>query len=64
MKMPRAAFRCSELDTDFDGCKVGYHAGTLAGVTASLPNPSMSVAPTLAAVRDAIAARFGAARAS
>jgi threonine synthase len=48
----------------FSDFKVGYHAGTLAGVAAKLPNPSMRVAPTLGAVRDAIAARFGAARAS
>jgi threonine synthase len=48
----------------FSDFKVGYHAGTLAGVTAHLPNPSMKVPPTLGAVRDAIAARFGAGRAS
>ncbi|MFL5263715.1 MAG: threonine synthase [Anaeromyxobacteraceae bacterium] len=46
----------------FSDFKVGYHAGTLAGVTAHLPNPSMRVAPTLGAVRDAIAARFGVGR--
>jgi threonine synthase len=48
----------------FSDFKVGYHAGTLAGVAAHLPNPSMKVAPTLGAVRDAIAARFGAGRGS
>jgi threonine synthase len=43
----------------FSDFKVGYHAGTLTGVEARLPNPSVPVAPTLGAVRDAIAARFG-----
>jgi len=44
--------------TDF---KVGYHERTLAGVSPALVNPSVQVAPTLGAVRDAIARRFGSA---
>ena len=43
----------------FSDFKVGYHSGTLSGVKAQLPNPSVAVEPTLGAVRDAIAARFG-----
>jgi threonine synthase len=44
--------------TDF---KVGYHERSLAGVSPALGNPSVQVAPTLGAVRDAIARRFGSA---
>ena len=43
----------------FSDFKVGYHARTLAGVEPRLPNPSVKVAPTLGAVQDAVAQRFG-----
>jgi threonine synthase len=43
----------------FSEFKVGYHEGTLAGVTPSLVNPSVKVAASLGAVKDAIARRFG-----
>jgi threonine synthase len=43
----------------FSDFKVGYHARTLAGVEPRLPNPSVKVAPTLSAVQDAVARRFG-----
>ncbi len=43
----------------FSDFKVGYHARTLAGVEPRLVNPSVKVAPTLGAVQDAIARRFG-----
>jgi len=43
----------------FSDFKVGYHAQTLPGIEARLPNPSVKVAPTLAAVQDAVARRFG-----
>jgi threonine synthase len=44
----------------FSDFKVGYHAGTLAGVSPALVNPSVAVPAALGAVRDAIRARFGA----
>ena len=43
----------------FSDFKVGYHARTLPGVEARLPNPSVKVAATLGAVQDAVARRFG-----
>lgn len=43
----------------FSDFKVGYHARTLAGVESRLVNPSMKIAPTLGAVQDAVARRFG-----
>jgi threonine synthase len=43
----------------FSDFKVGYHAGALAGVAPKLVNPSVKVAPTLAAVQEAVARRFG-----
>ncbi len=43
----------------FSDFKVGYHEGTLPGIRASLRNVSVKLAPTLGAVQDAIAARFG-----
>ncbi|BDG07670.1 threonine synthase [Anaeromyxobacter paludicola] len=43
----------------FSEFKVGYHEGTLEGVAPRLANRSVRVAPTLAGVEDAIAARFG-----
>jgi threonine synthase len=42
----------------FSDFKVGYHQGTLPGVTSRLVNPSEPVAATLAAVQEAIARRF------
>jgi threonine synthase len=45
----------------FSDFKVGYHARTLAGVAPALVNPSVKVAPTLGAVQDAVARRFGSA---
>jgi threonine synthase len=43
----------------FSEFKVGYHERTLAGLEPRLLNPSQQVPATLAAVRDAIARRFG-----
>ena len=43
----------------FSDFKVGYHARTLAGVEPRLVNPSVKVAPTLGAVQEAVARRFG-----
>ncbi len=43
----------------FSDFKVGYHEGTLPGITSKLRNPSVRVAASLGAVEDAIAARFG-----
>jgi threonine synthase len=43
----------------FSDFKVGYHEGTLAGVTPALRNPGVKLPASLGAVQDAIAARFG-----
>jgi threonine synthase len=43
----------------FSDFKVGYHEGTLPGLRSPLRNESVKLAPTLGAVQDAIAARFG-----
>jgi threonine synthase len=43
----------------FSDFKVGYHDGTLPGLSSPLRNGSVKLAPTLGAVQDAIAARFG-----
>jgi threonine synthase len=43
----------------FSDFKVGYHDGTLPGIASPLRNASVKLAPTLGAVQDAIAARFG-----
>ncbi len=43
----------------FSDFKVGYHDGTLPGLSSPLRNASVKLAPTLGAVQDAIAARFG-----
>jgi threonine synthase len=43
----------------FSDFKVGYHDETLPGIRSSLRNGSVKLAPTLGAVHDAIAARFG-----
>ena len=43
----------------FSDFKVGYHDGTLPGLASPLRNASVKLAPTLGAVQDAIAARFG-----
>jgi threonine synthase len=43
----------------FSDFKVGYHDGTLPGLRSPLRNASVKLAPTLGAVQDAIAARFG-----
>ncbi|HYQ79945.1 MAG TPA: threonine synthase [Anaeromyxobacteraceae bacterium] len=43
----------------FSDFKVGYHEGTLPGVSSAQRNPSVRVAASLGAVQDAIAARFG-----
>jgi threonine synthase len=43
----------------FSDFKVGYHQRSLPGVASSLDNPSVKVAATLGAVRDAISRRFG-----
>jgi threonine synthase len=45
----------------FSDFKVGYHERSLAGVSPALVNPSVQVAATIGAVRDAIARRFGSA---
>ncbi len=43
----------------FSDFKVGYHEGTLPGVASRLQNPSVKLPPTIGAVQDAIAGRFG-----
>jgi threonine synthase len=43
----------------FSDFKVGYHEETLPGLRSPLKNVSVKLAPTLGAVHDAIAARFG-----
>ncbi len=43
----------------FSDFKVGYHEETLAGLRSPLRNASTRLAPSLGAVQDAIAARFG-----
>ncbi len=43
----------------FSDFKVGYHEETLPGIRSSLRNASVKLAPTLGAVQDAIAQRFG-----
>jgi len=43
----------------FSDFKVGYHEETLPGLRSPLKNGSVRLAPTLGAVKDAIAARFG-----
>jgi len=43
----------------FSDFKVGYHEETLPGLRSPLKNVSVKLAPTLGAVQDAIAARFG-----
>ncbi len=43
----------------FSDFKVGYHEETLPGLRSPLRNVSVKLAPTLSAVQDAIAARFG-----
>jgi threonine synthase len=43
----------------FSDFKVGYHDETLPGIRSPLRNASVKLAPTLGAVHDAIAARFG-----
>jgi threonine synthase len=43
----------------FSDFKVDYHEGTLRGLASPLRNPSVEVPPSLGAVQDAIAARFG-----
>ena len=43
----------------FSDFKVGYHEGTLPGMRSPLANPGVKLPPTLGAVQDAIAARFG-----
>ncbi|MEI7703552.1 MAG: threonine synthase [Deltaproteobacteria bacterium] len=44
----------------FSDFKVGYHEGTLPGLAPALRNPPVRLPATLAAVQDAVAARFGA----
>jgi threonine synthase len=43
----------------FSDFKVGYHEERLPGLRSPLRNPAVRLAPTLGAVQDAIAARFG-----
>jgi threonine synthase len=43
----------------FSDFKVGYHDGTLPGLASPLRNVSVKLSPTLGAVQDAIAGRFG-----
>jgi threonine synthase len=43
----------------FPDFKVGYHEATLPGIAPALRNPAVRLPATLAAVQDAIAARFG-----
>ena len=43
----------------FSDFKVGYHEGTLPGIRPALRNPPAKLPATLAAVQEAVAARFG-----
>jgi len=43
----------------FSDFKVGYHDGTLPGLTSPLRNPAVQLPATLGAVQDAITTRFG-----
>jgi threonine synthase len=43
----------------FSDFKVGYHEATLAGLVPSLRNPAVQLPATVAAVQDAVSARFG-----
>lgn len=43
----------------FSDFKVGYHEGTLPGLSPALRNPPVKLPATLAAVQDAVAVRFG-----
>ncbi len=43
----------------FSDFKVGYHAGAISGVEGRFVNPAVRVGPSVGAVRDAIAKRFG-----
>ena len=43
----------------FSEFKVGYHEGTLPGLRPTLANPPAKLPATIAAVREAVAARFG-----
>ncbi len=43
----------------FSDFKVGYHEGTIPGLRPALRNPPVKLAATLAAVQEAVAARFG-----
>ncbi|MGA8890713.1 MAG: threonine synthase [Anaeromyxobacteraceae bacterium] len=43
----------------FSDFKVGYHEGTLPGLSPKLRNPPVKLPATLAAVQDAVASRFG-----
>jgi threonine synthase len=43
----------------FSDFKTGYHDGTLPGVKSALRNPGVKLPATIAAVQDAITARFG-----
>jgi len=43
----------------FSDFKVGYHEGTLPGLRPALRNPPVKLPATLAAVQEAVAARFG-----
>ncbi|HET8725507.1 MAG TPA: threonine synthase, partial [Anaeromyxobacteraceae bacterium] len=43
----------------FSDFKVGYHEGTLPGLTSALRNPPVRLTATLAAVQEAVGARFG-----
>ena len=43
----------------FSDFKVGYHEGTLPGLSSPLRNPGVKLPATLGAVQDAIRARFG-----
>ena len=43
----------------FSDFKVGYHEGTLPGLSSPLRNPGVQLPATLGAVQDAITARFG-----
>jgi threonine synthase len=43
----------------FSDFKVGYHEGTLPGFQPALRNPPVKLPATLAAVQEAVAARFG-----
>jgi len=43
----------------FSDFKVGYHEGTLPGLSPALRNPPVKLPATLASVQEAVAARFG-----